>query len=456
MRPGGAEGLGHRRRAFRSGPAGVPGRRRRQAAAGPLRCRRRRVQELLATCNSPGAPASTRCPGPGLPRGPGQAAGARRPQPEARPGQAHRAGQGRAGPPGPSSSDHFVVRSHNAKLSKLLVVEAEAALSRVCKLILGGQDYPNTVDIYVWTDHEDYIAHAQDAPEWSGELQLRLQGRRGRAAHRPHASSTTSGGSTPSSSTTSCRTRCRTWSPANISAMRLAPVPQRGPGDAQRVGRRQRPAAPGRHRARRRAEDRHGGPLPPQTPGPPRRERLLRRVLQPAVLPALAIEQSAVQGSLLESVKNGCTMDDALHRVLYVPQDNSLMVALSLAWQKDALEQAQYLRPAPRTCTRSCAEPGSMGPPRKQASRGDSPTCPYGHPQSMKMGRGRAARRDIRAATVRESGAPTFRTQRSDFEAQLRFRSCATKGPSLFAPRGRQGFGRGHSESASEAPGMRR
>ncbi len=47
---------------------------------------------------------------------------------------------------------------------------------------------------------------------------------------------------------------------------------------------------------------------------------------------------------LLESVKNGCTMDDALHRVLYVPQDNSLMVALSLAWQKDALEQAQYLR----------------------------------------------------------------------------------------------------------------
>ena len=37
-------------------------------------------------------------------------------------------------------------------------------------------------------------------------------------------------------------------------------------------------------------------------------------------------------------------MDDALHRILYMPQDNSLLVALSLAWQKDAIEQAQYLR----------------------------------------------------------------------------------------------------------------
>ena len=60
--------------------------------------------------------------------------------------------------------------------------------------------------------------------------------------------------------------------------------------------------------------------------------------------------------SLLEAVKSGCTMDDALHRVLYMPQDNSLLVALSLAWQKDAIEQAQYLRAWPATLNSSTAD----------------------------------------------------------------------------------------------------
>jgi len=66
------------------------------------------------------------------------------------------------------SSEHFVVRARNAKLAKLLVREAEEALKRICAVILAGRDYPHYVEIYVWPDHDEYIARAKDAPEWSG------------------------------------------------------------------------------------------------------------------------------------------------------------------------------------------------------------------------------------------------------------------------------------------------
>jgi hypothetical protein len=66
------------------------------------------------------------------------------------------------------STPHFVVRARNARLAKLLAAEAETSLERICRVILAGQEYPHGVDIYVWTDRKDYLAHAADAPEWSG------------------------------------------------------------------------------------------------------------------------------------------------------------------------------------------------------------------------------------------------------------------------------------------------
>jgi hypothetical protein len=66
------------------------------------------------------------------------------------------------------STDHFVVRARNAELAKVLAAEAEVALDRICRVILAGQDYPHSVRINVWTDHEDYRKHASDAPEWAG------------------------------------------------------------------------------------------------------------------------------------------------------------------------------------------------------------------------------------------------------------------------------------------------
>ncbi len=67
------------------------------------------------------------------------------------------------------SSEHFVVRARNAALAKLLAEEAEVALRRVSRLVLGGRAYPHSVEIHVWPDADSYAANApQAAPEWSG------------------------------------------------------------------------------------------------------------------------------------------------------------------------------------------------------------------------------------------------------------------------------------------------
>ncbi len=66
------------------------------------------------------------------------------------------------------SSPHFLVRSRNARLSKLVAAEAETALKRICRVILTGQEFPHAVDVYVWTDRKDYQANAGRAPGWSG------------------------------------------------------------------------------------------------------------------------------------------------------------------------------------------------------------------------------------------------------------------------------------------------
>ena len=66
------------------------------------------------------------------------------------------------------SSEHFIVRANNAKLARLIAVEAEVALDRICRVILAGQDYPHSVTINVWPDAKTFRANATDAPEWAG------------------------------------------------------------------------------------------------------------------------------------------------------------------------------------------------------------------------------------------------------------------------------------------------
>lgn len=66
------------------------------------------------------------------------------------------------------SSEHFIVRAHNAKLARLVAVEAEVALDRICRVILAGQEYPHSVTIHVWPDAESFQANANAAAEWAG------------------------------------------------------------------------------------------------------------------------------------------------------------------------------------------------------------------------------------------------------------------------------------------------
>jgi hypothetical protein len=242
------------------------------------------------------------------------------------------------------SSDHFVVRSHNAKLSKLIVTEAEAALARICKLILGGQDYPNTVEIYIWTDHEDYASHAQDAPEWSGGsysfatkdgligrridlMQLDDRGRfnvlildRVLPHEMSHLVTREYFGDAPCPLFLNEGMAMLSESVVDNSRLLLA--------GAALAGEKKIPLEDLFLQTRQDLQDVNVFYAESYSLA-----GYLHSHLNPAQFKAL-----------LEAVKNGCTMDDALHRVLYMPQDNSLLVGLSLAWQKDSIEQAQYLR----------------------------------------------------------------------------------------------------------------
>lgn len=66
------------------------------------------------------------------------------------------------------STDHFVVRAPNAALARLIADEAENALDRICRSVLAGQAFPHSVDVYVWPDRKAFFAHARSAPEWAG------------------------------------------------------------------------------------------------------------------------------------------------------------------------------------------------------------------------------------------------------------------------------------------------
>lgn len=66
------------------------------------------------------------------------------------------------------SSDHFVVQARNPDVARLVIIEAENALGRICGSLLGGQSFPHSVRINVWADREEYRANATDAPEWAG------------------------------------------------------------------------------------------------------------------------------------------------------------------------------------------------------------------------------------------------------------------------------------------------
>jgi len=242
------------------------------------------------------------------------------------------------------SSEHFVIRARNPQLARLLAAEAEAALDRICRVILAGQDYPHSVRINVWPDHDTYLSHAADAPEWSGgsfsfqvnagiatrQIDLTQRDEEGAFAVimldrvLPHEM---------------CHLVLREYfgdaaCPLFLNEG-LAMMSEYGP-EGRRIDLASKAIA-GRARISL-------------------QELLARRryqITRPAVFYAEAFSFVEFLHSrmtvrqfkaFLGHVKSGCTVCDAVQRSLYVPAEESFLPALASAWEDHAVEQAQYLR----------------------------------------------------------------------------------------------------------------
>jgi len=242
------------------------------------------------------------------------------------------------------SSHHFVVRARNPKLAKVLAAEAEVALDRICRAILGGQEYPHSVKINVWADHDDYRAHATDAPEWAGgsfsifsvngvimrKIDLTQRNDRGQFAVimldrvLPHEM---------------CHlvlreyfgdATCPLFLDEGLAMLAESEV------DNSRIELAGKVVASKARITLASLFVRHR-----------------HDIVKPAVFYAesysfveflhgrLTTSQFA---AFLRYVKGGCTIADALQRALYLPADESFVPALASAWEDHAVAQAQYLR----------------------------------------------------------------------------------------------------------------
>ena len=241
------------------------------------------------------------------------------------------------------STEHFVVRARNPALAKLLAAESEVALDRICRVILAGQAYPHSVRIDVWPDHDHYLAHAADAPEWAGGS-FRLASAKGVTTRQIDLTQ-----------------RDKEGRFATIMLDRVLPhemchlVVKEYFGDA---------AFPlflseGLAMMAESGVENDRVALAGKTVAGKAKIALddlfVRRrydVEKPAVFYAesysfvefLHTRMTDQQlRALLEHVKGGCTVTDALQRSLYLPADESFLPALASAWEDHAIEQAQYL-----------------------------------------------------------------------------------------------------------------
>jgi len=243
------------------------------------------------------------------------------------------------------SSEHFVVRARNSRVARLIAVEAEKALHRICRDVLAGQEFPHRVDVYVWSDRREYAAHAQNAPEWSGG-NFSIVARNGLVTRRIDLTQLDRAGrfATIMLDRVLPHELCHLvlqeyFGDATCPLLideGLAMLAENGQMDNARIllagaalGARKRIVlAP--LLARRRDE-----------------------IGDPAVFYAKAFSfveflhsrMSRGQfGEFLAHVKNGCSVGEAIQRALYLPLDRTFSASLARAWQDRSVRQAQYLR----------------------------------------------------------------------------------------------------------------
>jgi len=242
------------------------------------------------------------------------------------------------------SSEHFVVRARNARLAKVMAFEAEASLDRICHAVLAEQEYAHAVDIYVWTDRQDYRAHAPDSPEWSGGT-FRIIFRSGKVVRRIDL--------------TQCDADGRF---AAVTLDRILPHEMCHLVLEERFGQTGCPlflneglAMLSEWEVDNERVILAGTALAGESRIP--LDRLFARerhdIGDPAVFYAESFSFTEyLHGRLSEQqfkaflghIKDGCTVRDALQRALYLPPDSRFMGELASAWEEHAVAQAQIVQ----------------------------------------------------------------------------------------------------------------
>jgi len=243
------------------------------------------------------------------------------------------------------SSAHFVVHSYNAALSKLIAIEAEAALARIGELLANGREYPNTVEIHIWPNRKAFTANAVDAPEWAGGSYSLTTRDDGLTVRRIDLTQTTNDG------------RFNTEMLDRVLPHELCHLVIRESfGDAP---------CPlflneGLAMLSEALPD-NGRILLAGTALAGRGKLSLHELLLTEAHTLTDVEVFYAESysllaflkdrlterqfmDLIENIKLGCSFRDALHRALGTPQDDKLLPAVAAAWEAHALEQAQYLR----------------------------------------------------------------------------------------------------------------
>jgi len=252
------------------------------------------------------------------------------------------------------SSQHFLVRAHNAELAKLVAEQAETSLERICQIILPGQVYPHSVDVYVWPTVEEYLKHAATAPEWAGGSFSIKRSDDGQVVRRIDLTQLDGQGRFDTN------TLDRTL-PHEMCHLVLAEYF----GDAhcplalnEGLAMMAEATVDNRRLLLAGAALAGSGRIPlPELLRMERCESDNAEVFYAESFSLAAYLHARLTADefreMLEHIKTGLPLDEALQRALYVPPDERFLARLDKAWQTEAIRQSQFLRALEPTMTAS-------------------------------------------------------------------------------------------------------
>jgi hypothetical protein len=241
------------------------------------------------------------------------------------------------------TSEHFAVHARNAALAKLVAQEAEADLKRICGLILGGQEYPHRVEIYAWADQKDYLAHASGAASWSGGAFTFLRGD-GKVLRRIDLAQLDE----KRAFSGSMLDRAMPHELCHLVTAELfgeAPCPlylneglamlAEGEPDNDRL------ELAGTALA---GKDKIALADLLVAAGPLERPELFYAEAYSLLLYLRQRLSDRQFAAMIENLKGGSPLSEALQRALHAPEDADFLKNLEAAWERRAIEQAQYIR----------------------------------------------------------------------------------------------------------------